>query len=141
MGFKLEHKLSAATTSITEVLDDLMEEMAQRHCRCGDLNEIRLALQEALNNALSHGSEMDPQKVITVETRCDDKEGLHIVVRDEGPGFAPENVPDPTENDNIKKPGGRGLYLMQQLMDEVEFRDHGREVHLRRRPRTPEKPA
>lgn len=134
MAFEIEHKIAAATASLKEVLDDILRELAQKHCRCGDLNEIRLALHEALTNALSHGSEMNPKKVIFVRARWDEREGLHIIVRDEGPGFSPEEVPDPTDPENVSKSGGRGLYLMQQLMDEVEFRDRGREVHLRRRP-------
>ncbi len=134
MGFELEHKLPASPDSVKEILEDILKELGARHCHCGDLNEIKLALQEALNNALSHGSEMDTSKAISVRTSFDEREGLHIIVRDQGPGFAPEDIPDPTDPENLQKPGGRGVFLMQQLMDEVEFRDRGREVHLRRRP-------
>ncbi len=57
------------------------------------------------------------------------------MVRDPGAGFAPENIPDPTQPENLEKFGGRGIYLIRRLMDEVEFRDDGREIHMRRRPR------
>ena len=140
MQKELEHKVTATLDSLNEVLGDITSELARLHIRCGDLGEIRLALHEALTNALSHGSEMNAKKAITVRTRCDSVEGLHIIVRDEGAGFSPEAVPDPTEPENLGKPGGRGLYLMRQLMDDVEFCDHGREVHLRRRPRVDTSP-
>ena len=138
MRFAVEHKIPASAVAVQNVLNEIIGALRGQACACGDLGEIKLALQEALINALSHGSAGAGDKTITVRASCDETEGLHIVVRDEGPGFAPDAVPDPTAPENLKKEGGRGLYLMREMMDEVEFRDGGREVHLRRRPRPPE---
>lgn len=112
-----------------------MQTVEQANFSCGDPAEIRLAMREALNNALRHGSSLDPNKKIHLVYRCDARQGLWVIIRDEGQGFDPDLVPDPTEPENLDRAGGRGVFLMRNLMDEVEFRDGGREVHLRRRPR------
>lgn len=103
---------------------------------CGDLDEIRLALREALNNAVCHGSRLNPNQRIHFVCRCHPREGLTLVVRDEGPGFDPNTIPDPTAEHNLERFGGRGLFIIRQLMDEVEHHDRGRELRMRRRPRS-----
>lgn len=112
-----------------------MQSVEQADFSCGDPAEIRLAMREALNNAIRHGSNLDPNKRIQLTYRCDPRDGLWVMIRDEGGGFDPAKVPDPTTPENLDRPGGRGVFLMRNLMDEVEFREGGREVHLRRRPR------
>jgi len=116
-------------------LQDILRAFAEANLSCGDSDEIQLALREALNNAVRHGSGLNPQKQIHVAYRCDTKDGLWVMVRDEGKGFDPEKVPDPTTPENLERYGGRGVYMVRQLMDKVEYRDGGREVHMWRRPR------
>lgn len=90
---------------------------------------IRLALDEALNNAIRHGNCDDPDKHVTVEFSASDKR-LSITVTDEGCGFCPEDVPDPTLDENLTRPCGRGVMLMQAYMNKVRFNKAGNRVTM-----------
>ena len=90
---------------------------------------IRLALDEALNNAISHGNQRDPNKQVTIRY-CVAPDGVMISVTDQGPGFDPKDVPDPTLDENISEPHGRGIMLMRAYMTSVTFSDNGRTVTL-----------
>ncbi len=108
--------------------------LALEKCRFGKeaVFAIKLALEEALTNALRHGNCSDSSKKITVRYAIDDEKAA-IIVRDEGSGFIPEKVPDPTTPDRLPLPSGRGIMLMRTYMDEVEYRDQGREVYFMKR--------
>jgi serine/threonine-protein kinase RsbW len=90
---------------------------------------FRVSLTEALSNAMIYGNGRDPSKRVRVEVflyeRC-----VEARVTDEGRGFDPSRIPDPTTARNIRRVGGRGLYLMHKLMDEVRFNDEGNSVTL-----------
>jgi len=105
-----------------------------RRCRfCADaLFGIKLALEEALTNAVRHGNQRDPTKTITVRYSITAERAV-VIVRDEGPGFEPEEIPDPTTEDRLSVPSGRGIMLIKAYMDEVEYRDEGREVYFVKR--------
>lgn len=90
---------------------------------------IHMALEEAIMNAIKHGNQRDPSKSVTVLAKLSDKQ-FYINVKDEGPGFNPEDVPDPTLDDNLTKPSGRGLMLMKVYMDEVLYSEKGTRVEL-----------
>lgn len=90
---------------------------------------IRLALEEALSNAFHHGNNNDPAKVVTVHCRVD-AGSIELVVEDEGEGFDPQAVPDPTADENLEIPAGRGLILMQAYMSEVTFDPPGNRVRM-----------
>ena len=110
-------------------------EYVMRHCStCCDyarrfnLN-FRVGLTEALSNAMLYGNGSDPRKRVRVEVDIRVKE-VAVRVTDQGVGFDPTTVPDPTLPDNISKTGGRGIFLMRALMDEVHFNDQGNSVTL-----------
>ena len=110
-------------------------EYVMRHCStCCDyarrfnLN-FRVGLTEALSNAMLYGNNSDPQKRVRVEVTVKVEE-IAVRVTDQGVGFDPTTVPDPTLPDNISKSGGRGIFLMRSLMDEVRFNDRGNSVTL-----------
>ena len=110
-------------------------EYVMRHCStCCDyarrfnLN-FRVGLTEALSNAMLYGNDGDPEKRVRVEVTVKVEE-VAVRVTDQGVGFDPESVPDPTLPDNITKTGGRGIFLMKSLMDEVRFNDQGNSVTL-----------
>jgi serine/threonine-protein kinase RsbW len=90
---------------------------------------IRLALDEALANAVKHGNQLDPDKSvhITYEVTA---EKVTIEICDEGPGFAPDDLPDPTDEANLSRPHGRGVMLMRAYMTEVTFNASGNCVRL-----------
>lgn len=92
---------------------------------------VRLALKEALDNAIHHGNQDDPTKKVWILFRINPQD-VEFVIVDEGPGFDPEDVPDPTLPENIEDPHGRGLLLMGYYMEQFETRGQGNIVRLRR---------
>jgi serine/threonine-protein kinase RsbW len=91
---------------------------------------IKLALEEALSNAFKHGNRSDPRKTVVVGCKIDLRH-VDIEVEDEGPGFDPGCVPDPTQEENIEIPSGRGISLMRAFMSEVHFDPPGNRVRMR----------
>ena len=89
-----------------------------------DIFSIKLALEEALVNAIKHGNQMDPDKRVTISYQVT-PEHFRVEIEDEGPGFNPEEVPDPTSEENIERPCGRGLHLIKHFMTEVAYRGRG----------------
>lgn len=117
---------------IPTVTDGVMQLLQDKHWPDERIMQVELALQEALANAVRHGCQGDPtRQVQCVITFAADGEIL-VVVRDPGTGFDASVVPDPLEGENILKSSGRGIFLINQLMDEVAFRDGGREVQMRK---------
>jgi serine/threonine-protein kinase RsbW len=90
---------------------------------------VRLAFEEAMVNAMKHGNKMDPSRSVTLSYRVS-PERVEIRVADEGPGFDPGGVPDPTADENLNKPCGRGIMLMRCYMDEVAYSSSGKEVRM-----------
>ena len=99
------------------------------------LEPVRLGavLQEALANAIRHGCKNDPTKKVQCSVTFDTAGELLIVIRDPGPGFNVDEVPNSLEGSNVFKPSGRGVFLINQLMDTVEYSDEGRRVVMRKR--------
>ena len=93
---------------------------------------IRLSLDEALANAIRHGNGNDPAKTVAIEYSISD-ESLQITICDQGSGFAPGSVPDPTLDENLERPCGRGVMLMRAYMTEVTFNDAGNCVTMVKR--------
>ena len=86
-----------------------------------------MGFEEALRNAMLHGNKEHPQKKVYIETEITDK-AITITVEDEGEGFDHSKVPDPTVGENLLKEGGRGVYLIRHLMDEVKYKNNGSKV-------------
>ena len=93
---------------------------------------VRLAVEEALVNAIKHGNGLDPTKKISVEYEIS-PESVRIRIEDEGPGFDPAAVPDPTSAEFLERPNGRGLMLMRYYMSQVEFLGRGNCVEMWKR--------
>lgn len=93
---------------------------------------IKLALEEGLNNAIKHGTRFDPDQSVELSFDIDDKRVV-IVITDGGEGFDPAAVPDPTADENLEKPTGRGIMLMRAYMDEVDFNESGNQVRMVKR--------
>lgn len=108
--------------------------LLQRHgWNDGELMRVELSVQEALANAIKHGCGGDPSKQVNCTVAFDHKGEVVIVVRDPGPGFDPGKVPDPLEQKNLMKGSGRGVFLINELMDTVEYSDGGRQVEMKKR--------
>lgn len=90
---------------------------------------IMIAVTEAVNNAIKHGNNNNKSKNVELSLSLDDAM-IKFVIKDEGKGFNYEQLPDPTSPENLEKPGGRGIFLMKHLSDEVQFKENGRVVEL-----------
>jgi len=90
---------------------------------------IMVAVTESVNNAIRHGNKFDKDKNVYLTLQVEDNK-LLFEVEDEGPGFDYENLPDPTAPENLESPGGRGIFLMRNLCDEVSFDNNGKKVRL-----------
>jgi serine/threonine-protein kinase RsbW len=119
-------------------------------CRCRDFDfegsrltlNFRVGVSEALANAMLYGNRRDAGKRVRVEVQLD-RAAVCVRVRDQGRGFDPAAVDDPTLPANLVRPGGRGVFLLRRLMDRVEFNERGNEVllYLRRDPPAPRRAA
>ncbi len=99
-----------------------------------DLNDdiygnIMIAVTEAVNNAIKHGNSGNKSKNVYLSLFLDESL-IKFIIKDEGSGFNYASLPDPTAPENLEKPGGRGIFLMKHLSDEVEFKDNGSVVEL-----------
>jgi len=130
-NIRLELSLRSEVAAISPFVDTLMHLIRKCKWVAGNEEDIQIALREALANAVIHGNHQDPGKHVYVGCRGGTDE-VSIVVRDEGQGFDPGDVPDPTAPENIKSSHGRGIYLMKTLMDEVRFERGGTVVYMRK---------
>lgn len=112
----------------------LVEKLVDDVCDLFDIKEdiyghILVALTEAVNNGLQHGNKANPDTHIEVTFKVK-SDTLYFTVKDQGPGFDYDNLPDPTDPKNIEKPTGRGVFLMRHLCDAVTFEDKGTKAIL-----------
>jgi serine/threonine-protein kinase RsbW len=119
--------------ALTPAVEEVMAVARGMECSQGKEFEIETALREALANAIRHGCRNDPDKRVEVCVACDPARGILIVVRDPGAGFDPTSIPSPVRGRNLYRHHGRGIYLINQLMDEVSFERGGTEIRMRKR--------
>jgi serine/threonine-protein kinase RsbW len=115
-----------------DVLLQILSELEQQGYGEGAVFAIRLALEEALVNAIKHGNKLDPAKHVKVEAAISPLQVV-FVIEDEGPGFKRSGIPDPRLESNIDRCCGRGLLLMESYMDRVEYSRGGRRVRMVKR--------
>jgi serine/threonine-protein kinase RsbW len=108
-----------------------IEQLLQTGTRFSEIEifSIKLALEEAIVNAIKHGNQMDRGKSVRVAYRIQ-TDRFDVLVVDEGPGFDPLDVPDPTAPENLERPCGRGLLLMRHYMSHIEYRGAGNIVFM-----------
>ncbi|HTW32422.1 MAG TPA: ATP-binding protein [Candidatus Sulfotelmatobacter sp.] len=125
--------LAADRRSVDPVVAQVMESVREMKGVDGKEDAIELALQEALANAVVHGAKEDPSKVVECLVAYEEERGVLIIVRDPGPGFDPQAIPSCTLGENLYSNHGRGIFLINQLMDEVKFHKNGTEIHMLKR--------
>jgi serine/threonine-protein kinase RsbW len=130
---KLDFQLPGNVESIQPAVDEIMEVVGAQSCARGNEFEVEVALLEALANAVTHGCKDDPTKKIEVCVACELDQGMLIIVRDPGEGFDPGKIPSPVKGKNVFSDHGRGIFLIKQLMDEVEYRGGGTEIWMRKK--------
>ncbi len=128
---KMEVTIPALASAISPLVDAVMT--AVRKQAAAKELEIETALREALANAIKHGCLGDPTKFVQCSVVFEDDHSVLIVVSDPGPGFNAKGLPDPTEGEHLYENHGRGIYLINHLMDEVRFKRGGAEIHMRSR--------
>jgi serine/threonine-protein kinase RsbW len=133
LNLRVRVTLAADRKSVDPVVTQVMEAVRETKCIDGKADAIELALAEALANAVVHGAKEDPTKVVECLVACDEQRGILIIVRDPGPGFDPQAIPSCTVGENLYSDHGRGIFLINQLMDEVKFRKNGTEIHMVKR--------
>ena len=131
--WKLKLTLAADKHAVDSVVQRVMGAVREADCAADKEHAIELALSEALANAVVHGAKSDPSKIIECDVACDENRSLLIVVRDPGNGFDPAAIPSPVHGENIYSSGGRGIYLINQLMDDVKFLKNGTEIRMIKR--------
>lgn len=133
LDLRVRVTLAADRRSVDPVVAQVMESVRKMKNVDGKEDAIELALQEALANAVVHGAKEDPSKVVECLVAFDEQRGILIIVRDPGPGFDPQAIPACTVGENLYSNHGRGIFLINQLMDEVEFHKNGTEIHMVKR--------
>jgi len=124
----ISEKIPSRLEVIPGLLSALMERI--KHLLTEeDAFHVRLSLEEALVNAIRHGNKLNPD--LSVELTIEAKDNyLTIKVKDQGEGFDFSKIPDPTKSTNLHKPSGRGIFLIKNLMDDVDIFDSGRGIKM-----------
>jgi serine/threonine-protein kinase RsbW len=117
-----------------KTIERAVEELLARSQRAGFVSEgrrlnLQVGVTEALSNAMLYGNRRDPRKRVRIEARIT-ADSIVINVTDEGLGFDPSTIPDPTLPTNLLRSGGRGLFLIRKLMDRVEFNECGNSITM-----------
>ena len=128
-GHLTEVAIPSDPVEARRVQDEIEAQLKAHRYSERDIFGIRLALEEALVNAIKHGNQMDRSKKVHIAYRVD-AERFDIHITDEGTGFDPQDVPDPTDVENLERPCGRGLWLMRHYMSEVDFGTRGNSVRM-----------
>ncbi len=130
----MEHELVFELPNDLQFIEEAVEFVVHRCSTCDQVARklrfnFRVCLTEALANAMIYGNRRDPSKRVRVEVFVHGNR-LRARVTDQGDGFNPDRLPDPTAPANLRKEGGRGIFLMRKLMDEVHFNERGNAVTL-----------
>src|SRR5438309_10803262 len=133
LSLRVRVTLAADRKAVDPVVEQVMQAVREMKCANGKEDSIELALQEALANAVVHGAKEDPSKIVECIVACDEQRGVLIIVRDPGEGFDPKGIPSCTMGENLYSNHGRGIFLINQLMDEVQFHKNGTEIHMVKR--------
>jgi serine/threonine-protein kinase RsbW len=126
-AWTFERAIPSDLDSGHQVLDDLLAKLQSEDWTSRDMFGIRLALEEAVVNAIKHGNCLDCSKRVHVICRST-ADKIWIKISDEGPVFNPDDVPDCTDPEHLSAPNGRGIMLMRNFMSRVEFTDQGKRV-------------
>jgi serine/threonine-protein kinase RsbW len=111
---------------VEKIVGDVCDEFGVQEDAFGN---VLIAVSEAVNNAIQHGNKNNPEAKVEIKVANQD-ETFCIQVKDQGPGFSYQDLPDPTAPENLLKDSGRGVFLMKNLADEVEFQNTGSIVNL-----------
>ena len=129
---KFDLRVAGDVQAITPAVEHIMRIVDGMACGAGKEFEIETAIRESLANAIVHGCKEDRRRFVNISVSCDEQRGMIIVVRDPGDGFDPKTIPNPVTGERLYAEHGRGIYLIDRLMDEVRFRKGGTEIWMRK---------
>ena len=130
--WQTDQKIVSEAGAARGIQEELLRKMRAARWNRHECFAVRLAMEEAIVNAITHGNRYDTAKQVRI--RCWlGPELVRIEVRDEGPGFDPADVPDPTDPERLQCPCGRGMMLMRHFMTRVEYDESGSTVVLEKR--------
>lgn len=127
---EFDFEISSEINSIAPAVDKIVAQICDSRCLAGKESDVEVALFEALANAVIHGNQEQKSKSVRISCRHDAGHRVSIVIRDQGSGFDPNEVPDPTRPENLDAEHGRGILMMKTFMDDVHFDKGGTEVRL-----------
>jgi serine/threonine-protein kinase RsbW len=122
-------QIESKMTNMRIVETAIDEITASLGIKADDYGKILVATLEAVNNAITHGNKANPEKIVDVEITYE-KDQMLVKVTDEGSGFDPSTIPDPTKPENIEELSGRGVFLMSKLADAINFNEKGNSVTM-----------
>jgi len=128
---RLDATIDGKVESIRPLVDSIMQMVRAMGCAAGKEMQVEIALLEALANAVVHGCKNDPHKKVECCVACDEERGMLIIIRDPGEGFDPKSIPSPVQGQNVFSLHGRGIFLINQLADNVRYEKGGTEIHIR----------
>ena len=126
MNYQLPSVLDSLNRA-EQIIDDFFKENSLNEEFFGN---VLVAVTEGLNNAISHGNNLESHLFVDFSIEINDKNSIEIYIKDKGKGFDFEHLTDPTSPENLDKPTGRGIFLMKGLSDECEFLEEGKAVRL-----------
>ena len=128
---QFEVQIASDTTAALAVQDQIIELMEQRDYSAKDIFAMRLTIEEAVTNAIKHGNKNDKDKKVSISCQIDTQK-IQVLVTDEGPGFIPDDVPDPTLPEYIERTTGRGLILMRAYLERCDYLGSGNQIVMER---------
>jgi serine/threonine-protein kinase RsbW len=129
LAIAVDVTIPSDTVEARRIQDDIEQMLHAHHINERDVFSIKLALEEALVNAIKHGNQMDRLKKVRIAYQLG-ADRFEVRITDDGPGFDPGDVPDPTAFENLERPCGRGLMLMRHYMNEVAYNERGNTVTM-----------
>jgi serine/threonine-protein kinase RsbW len=139
----LKERIAFRMPSDVKYLDGVLDYLSERMVKMGIVgeedSEVLIALDEAIVNAIKHGNKCDPRKAVQIVAELS-AGGARFTIKDQGPGFAREEVPDPTDPARLLETSGRGLLLINHIMDEVCYNKCGNQIQMFKRSNQPPQP-
>lgn len=122
-----ELRIPSDSAAGKQVIDNLLARLTKLEWVENEIFGVHLAVEEAVVNAIKHGNQNDRNKFVHIVCKTSPTQ-LRVEITDEGDGFNPDDVPDPTDEDNLELPSGRGLMLMRSFMTRISFNEKGNQV-------------
>ena len=130
--WRSEHTIPSQPGAGCDAIYEVLEELGKSDWGESDIFSVQLAMEEAVVNAVKHGNRLDHRKMVRISSRLA-KDLVRIEVSDEGPGFDPNRLPDPTEKCHRDSPGGRGVMLIRSFMSRVAYNAAGNQIVMEKR--------